>query len=401
MVIRKGGMGPDLTDGHWRYGGTPVQIFKSIYEGRPAGHAGVGRALPQRSIWQLRATSSPLAAASRRRSITRDSRAIRRQGRQAIEQEPGSQRRWRRQRRRRQRTTTSRGRRSGSGGNATDEGQALHDPCVSCRPHRLLFDCPLSYLIPMHRSAGGLRSSAGGCSPSRSWWWSSFPVGRWRAAAADRRRRRCAVSRSSATAAACSGSISASAISSVVLAASVVWTLLTLKAVAQPSEPQRRSPSAIDARQWWWQADYRPGDPNAIFTTANEIHIPVGVPVRARASSADVIHCFWVPQARRQDRRHPRPTQLDVARGRQARRLSRPVRRILRRRARARWRRGRRRCRRRATRHWAGASAAGRPRRRRARRRRARRSSMRIAAPATRCAAPRPAASSAPTSPPR
>lgn len=49
----KGGMGPDLTDTHWRYGGTPVQIFKSIYEGRPQGMPSWGRALPQRSIWQL------------------------------------------------------------------------------------------------------------------------------------------------------------------------------------------------------------------------------------------------------------------------------------------------------------------------------------------------------------
>lgn len=49
----KGGMGPDLTDGHWRYGGTPVQIYKSIYEGRPQGMPAWGRALPQKSIWQL------------------------------------------------------------------------------------------------------------------------------------------------------------------------------------------------------------------------------------------------------------------------------------------------------------------------------------------------------------
>lgn len=49
----KGGMGPDLTDAHWRYGGTPVQIYKSIFEGRPKGMPAWGRALPQRSIWQL------------------------------------------------------------------------------------------------------------------------------------------------------------------------------------------------------------------------------------------------------------------------------------------------------------------------------------------------------------
>src|SRR5206468_3915715 len=29
---------------------------------------------------------------------------------------------------------------------------------------------------------------------------------------------------------------------------------------------------------------------------ANEIHVPVGVPVRLELSSADVIHSFWIPQ---------------------------------------------------------------------------------------------------------
>ena len=32
------------------------------------------------------------------------------------------------------------------------------------------------------------------------------------------------------------------------------------------------------------------------FATANEIHIPVGVPVLVKFKSADVIHAFWVPQ---------------------------------------------------------------------------------------------------------
>lgn len=49
----KGGMGPDLTDAHWRYGGTPVQIYKSIYEGRPEGMPAWGHALPNKSVWQL------------------------------------------------------------------------------------------------------------------------------------------------------------------------------------------------------------------------------------------------------------------------------------------------------------------------------------------------------------
>jgi cytochrome c oxidase cbb3-type subunit 3 len=48
-------MGPDLTDRFWRYGGTPVQIYKSIYEGRPKGMPAWGRALPARSLWELTA----------------------------------------------------------------------------------------------------------------------------------------------------------------------------------------------------------------------------------------------------------------------------------------------------------------------------------------------------------
>ena len=32
------------------------------------------------------------------------------------------------------------------------------------------------------------------------------------------------------------------------------------------------------------------------FTTANEIHIPVGQPVRFELKSPDVIHSFWIPQ---------------------------------------------------------------------------------------------------------
>lgn len=59
----KGGMGPDLTDRYWRYGGTPVQIYKSIYEGRPQGMPAWGKALPDRSIWALTAYVQSLGGA--------------------------------------------------------------------------------------------------------------------------------------------------------------------------------------------------------------------------------------------------------------------------------------------------------------------------------------------------
>jgi cytochrome c oxidase cbb3-type subunit III len=48
-----GGMGPALNDGYWRYGGAPVSLFKSIYEGRPQGMPAWNPALPPDDIWKI------------------------------------------------------------------------------------------------------------------------------------------------------------------------------------------------------------------------------------------------------------------------------------------------------------------------------------------------------------
>lgn len=48
-----GGMGPNLTDTAWRYGGTPIAVYKSIYEGRPQGMPAWGNALPPQTVWLL------------------------------------------------------------------------------------------------------------------------------------------------------------------------------------------------------------------------------------------------------------------------------------------------------------------------------------------------------------
>ena len=49
----KGGMGPDLTDTYWRYGGSPADIYKSIFEGRPQGMPAWGRSIPPAEIWKI------------------------------------------------------------------------------------------------------------------------------------------------------------------------------------------------------------------------------------------------------------------------------------------------------------------------------------------------------------
>jgi Heme/copper-type cytochrome/quinol oxidases, subunit 2 len=52
----------------------------------------------------------------------------------------------------------------------------------------------------------------------------------------------------------------------------------------------------VTGYQWWWGIDYKDPNLQAEFSTANEMHIPVGKTVRVTLVSADVIHSFWVPQ---------------------------------------------------------------------------------------------------------
>jgi cytochrome c oxidase subunit 2 len=51
----------------------------------------------------------------------------------------------------------------------------------------------------------------------------------------------------------------------------------------------------VTAHQWWWEIRYEDSSPARTFTTANELHLPVGQPARIRLVSPDVIHSLWVP----------------------------------------------------------------------------------------------------------
>lgn len=84
-------------------------------------------------------------------------------------------------------------------------------------------------------------------------------------------------------------------ISSIVLTGCMVWTLTTINAVSH-SHSSPTLTVQVTASQWWWAVRYGSEAPARIFTTANEIHIPVGQPVRFELISADVIHSFWIPQ---------------------------------------------------------------------------------------------------------
>ena len=51
----------------------------------------------------------------------------------------------------------------------------------------------------------------------------------------------------------------------------------------------------VTGEQWWWRIVYLDADRRPEWETANELHIPAGLPVEFVLRSADVIHSFWVP----------------------------------------------------------------------------------------------------------
>jgi cytochrome c oxidase subunit II len=84
-------------------------------------------------------------------------------------------------------------------------------------------------------------------------------------------------------------------ISAVPLLITLVWTMVALAAVSGPPDHPALTLD-VTGRQWWWDVRYEADKPSEVFNTANEIHIPVGVPVLVRLHGGDVIHSFWVPK---------------------------------------------------------------------------------------------------------
>jgi mono/diheme cytochrome c family protein len=48
-----GAMGPSLADGRWHFGGSPGEVFESIYQGRPEGMPAWGSVLSPDQVWTL------------------------------------------------------------------------------------------------------------------------------------------------------------------------------------------------------------------------------------------------------------------------------------------------------------------------------------------------------------
>jgi len=98
--------------------------------------------------------------------------------------------------------------------------------------------------------------------------------------------------------------ISWTIIPALILAIMAVPTIATIFDLAKKPVGPDVVHVTVSARQWWWQFTYT--DANNDIVTANEMHIPVGVPVSltlqgpppcsgAGCYANGVIHSFWVP----------------------------------------------------------------------------------------------------------
>jgi cytochrome c oxidase subunit 2 len=77
-----------------------------------------------------------------------------------------------------------------------------------------------------------------------------------------------------------------------------VLLVVSISTGSQIAGLHSRNPVSIQVigHQWWWEVIYPNPQADQTVVTANEIHIPVGVPVVINSTSQDVIHSFWAPQ---------------------------------------------------------------------------------------------------------
>jgi cytochrome c oxidase subunit 2 len=78
------------------------------------------------------------------------------------------------------------------------------------------------------------------------------------------------------------------------LAGLAIASFFTDRSMAAAAANEKLSVT-VTGNQWWWDIVYNSGDASKTLRTANELHLPVGVPTRIILNSADVIHSFWVP----------------------------------------------------------------------------------------------------------
>lgn len=74
----------------------------------------------------------------------------------------------------------------------------------------------------------------------------------------------------------------------------IVLFVVTLRAIHAYAATAKSDVTDVEVIgwMWWWEIRY----PRLGVVSANEVHIPVGRPVRLTVRTGDVIHSFWVPR---------------------------------------------------------------------------------------------------------
>jgi cytochrome c oxidase subunit II len=102
--------------------------------------------------------------------------------------------------------------------------------------------------------------------------------------------------------------VAATIVSAVLLLIVLTASVLAGRSIVTPPGPDVLE-IEITGHQWWWEVRYPSASPDEEVTTANEIHVPVGRPVRLKLFSNDVIHSFWIPNVQgKKDLLPGRPT---------------------------------------------------------------------------------------------
>lgn len=82
------------------------------------------------------------------------------------------------------------------------------------------------------------------------------------------------------------------------ISAKLILTVNAFPKFHPPDSTAGEADLTVTGHQWWWEIEHN----DSGIIEANEIYIPTGKKLRVKLQSADVIHCFWVPQlARKMD----------------------------------------------------------------------------------------------------
>jgi cytochrome c oxidase subunit 2 len=91
-------------------------------------------------------------------------------------------------------------------------------------------------------------------------------------------------------------------------------TLIFAADIPKDSEGNYENHKSLHAigHQWWFEFRYpNPNDESQQVVLANEVYIPVGIPVKIELEAVDVIHSFWVPKLAGKVDMVPKPKDLN------------------------------------------------------------------------------------------